>query len=797
MRKQHKLALAVAALCCNVAAAQQVTGKIVDEQGQPVANAQVSLAGSNTDFKTAADGSFSLQLNRFGVIELHAEAEQFVHKNWRLDVPAEGLNGLVLTLPATALEVIDIKASPFHASVVESAMPVTVLSGEKLKMNQAATLGDTLKNEVGVHSNFYGSVASSPIIRGLDGPRVLITQNGLDAGDASRVGPDHSVSAEASTAEQIEVLRGPATLFYGSGAIGGVVNVVDQRIPTTDETKASYLLQRESVNNEKLVSAAGQSAVGAVAFYADAFWRENDSYKIPGTAEVSPEAGEEQTGRVENTQGEAQGYTLGSSYLLDNGYVGLSFGRLERQYGIPGHHHGEEGDEAEEDESAEAVYADMTQNRVQLLSELHFDHSWISGLNSRIGYTDYQHAEIEGDTVGTTFKNQSEEARFELLHREWLNWKGGLSLHYKHSDFEAVGEEAFTPPSESQSLALGWIEERHFGAVLLQLGARVEQVKISASDVLLPPLSAHSHEGDDHGYGGNAIRVFDAEHKFEPSSLSAGLVWDFTDGYNLGVSLSHSERAPSAAELLSFGPHIGTQSYEVGALFIRNPDAEGEAAFVLNPNPIEVETANNLDLTLRKISGDFGFVLNAFYNQVDNYYYQANTGLFAESGHSHEHEGEEHEEHNDELPVYLFQPADALLHGFEAQLVWKLAPQWTWTNQADYIRARLKEGGDLPRTPPLRFSTELAYQGQWFSSDVRLTHYGKQDKLEALETASASYTVLDANLNYYFDWAGQDMAFYVKGSNLTDREARVHSSFLKDLAPLPGRSIGVGIRGEF
>lgn len=804
MRKPHQLALAVAAICCNAAVAQQVTGKIVDEQGLPVSNALVSLAGSNTEFKTAADGSFNLQLKKAGTVELHAEADKSVHKNWRLQVPAEGLNGLVLTLPTTALEVIDVKASPFHASAVESAMPVTVLSGEKLKMNQAATLGDTLKNEVGVHSTFYGSVASSPIIRGLDGPRVLITQNGLDAGDASRVGPDHSVSAEASTAEQIEVLRGPATMFYGSGAIGGVVNVVDQRIPTTDQTKASYLLQRESVNNEKLVSAAGQTAVGAVAFYADAFWRENDSYKIPGTAEVNPEEGEEQTGRVENTQGEAEGYTMGSSYLLENGYVGLSFGRLERQYGIPGHthhHEEEEGEEAEHDEAAESVFADLTQNRLQLLSELHFDHSWISGLNSRIGYTDYQHAEIEGGEVGTTFTNQSEEARFELLHREWQDWKGGLSLHYKHSDFAALGEEAFTPPSDSKMLALGWMEEKHFGPVLLQLGARVEQVKISATDVLLPELEVHSHDEDahdEHEHDSAELVPFATEHKFTPNSLSAGLVWDFTEGYNLGFSLSRSERAPSAAELLSFGAHAGTSSYEIGALFVRNPDQDAEDAFVLNTDPINMETAHNLDLTLRKISGDFGFVLNAFYNQVDNYYYQANTGLFVENAEEHADEGTEAEhEHSDELPVYLFQPADARLHGFEAQLVWKLAEDWTWTNQADYIRARLKDGGDLPRTPPLRFSTELAYQGQWFSSDMRLTHYGKQDKLEALETETAGYTVLDANLNYYFDWADQAMALYLKGSNLTDREARVHSSFLKDLAPLPGRSIGIGIRGEF
>ncbi|WP_031568264.1 TonB-dependent receptor [Rheinheimera texasensis] len=805
MHYRNKIAMLVAATFSQQLWAQSVSGVVLDHKGQPIAGAEVSLAGSQARVKTDAAGTFLLAAPAGQLAELHVEAPQFAHRNLHLNVPEAGLNNVELRLAPTLLEVIDVKASPLHASATESALPVTVLSGEQLKMQQASTLGDTLKNQVGVHSNFYGSVASSPIIRGLDGPRVLITQNGLDAGDASRVGPDHSVASEAGTAEQIEVLRGPATLFYGSGAIGGVVNVVDERVPTRRDTQANWQLERQSVNNEKLAAAAGQTSVGDVALYADAFWRDQDNYKIPGVAETGSD--EAAGGRVANTDAEGKGGTLGASYLLPNGFVGLSVGRLERQYGIPGHSHGGHDHEEEGAEHAEErVFADLEQDRVQLHSQLNFSGGPLAQLNVKAGYTDYQHAEIEGGAIGTTFKNRSDEARLELLHREWLDWRGGLSLHYKHSDFAAVGDEAFTPPSTQEMLAVGWMEERHFGPLLLQTGARLERVTLKADQVLLPELAAHAHDGsehDDHDHGGDQlIRTFAVDQNFKPYSLSAGLVWEYQDGYNAALSLSRSGRAPSAAELLSFGPHIGTNAYEIGALFRLNPTQDPHQAFALNKDPVDLEVSNNIDLTWRKYSGDVALILNAFYNQVDNYYYQQNTGLFAEDGHDHadhaeaEHADEAHD-HSGELPVYLFRAADVTLHGFEAQLIWQFAPAWRWTQQVDYVRARLDAGGDLPRTPPLRLQSALSWQSAAFSAELRYSHYSKQDKVETLESATGSYNLLDANVSYYLDLFDQQLAVYLKGQNLTDEDARVHTSFLKDKAPLPGRSIGLGIRGEF
>uniref|UniRef100_UPI004047552A TonB-dependent receptor plug domain-containing protein n=1 Tax=Rheinheimera sp. TaxID=1869214 RepID=UPI004047552A len=261
MFKPTLVTAAVFAAFTSTAYADSIQGTVTDTAGKPVANARVQLMGASGETRTDEQGRFVLAAVNAGEAELHIEAARFAHRNVHVEVPAQGLDNLNVVLLTTTIETIDVKASPFHASATESSLPVSVLAGDALKMRQAATLGDTLKNEVGVHSNFYGGVTSSPIIRGLDGPRVLITQNGLDAGDASRVGPDHSVASEASTATQIEVLRGPATLFYGSGAIGGVVNVVDDRVPTDNISRAEWMAQRNSVNSEKL--AAGSVVTGS------------------------------------------------------------------------------------------------------------------------------------------------------------------------------------------------------------------------------------------------------------------------------------------------------------------------------------------------------------------------------------------------------------------------------------------------------------------------------------------------------------------------------------------------------
>ncbi|MDO6486143.1 TonB-dependent receptor [Colwellia sp. 4_MG-2023] len=784
--------------------AQTIQGEVKNDNGKSIAGATVRVEGTGAATTTDKNGRFIFHDLASGKNEIHISAEGFAHLHQDIILSDDKTDPLTLVLTRSPIEVIDIVATPIHMSVMESAAPVSVLAGDALRRQQASTLGDSLEKLPGVQSNFHGNVASTPIIRGLSGPRVMIAQNGLDASDVSRVGPDHSVASEASTAQQIEVLRGPATLFYGSGAVGGVINVVDGRVPTDSTTRGEWLLENNSADDRKLASFNLTTGTDSFGFYADGYWRESNDYEVPVEAELETEEEHAEHDHdhdsgdftVENSAEKSNGFTLGTSYLFDQGYVGVAVEQFNREYGVPGHSHGDE---------SENVYADLEQTRVQLLGEFNIDNDWVKQVKFASGFTDYEHAEIEAGQIGTIFENQTQEVKVDIIQSPFYDWNGGISFHFKDSDVSAEGEEAFTPPSEAQTIALALMQEKHFGDVLLQFGARIEHVKITADNVLLPSLDAHSHDeseeedAHDHDHDHDdettsSTQVFAVEHKFTPVSLSAGLVWAFTPGYNLGLSISRSERAPSASELLSFGPHIGTGSYEIGSLFALNED---NTSLGLSNEVIDLETANNIDLTFRKTQGNVAFVLNAFYNQIDNYYYQTFTGLYAESGHDHGDDGHDHDEEETELPVYLFQTDDVVLHGFEAQVAWQVNDTFKATAFSDYVRAKVKDGDDLPRTPPLRFGTQFEYQNEQISAHLDITRYQDQNNTSINETSTDGYTLVDASVSYDLEVLNHDIALYLKGTNLTDTEARVHTSFIKDIAPRPGRSFAIGIRGYF
>ncbi|WP_016956112.1 TonB-dependent receptor [Catenovulum agarivorans] len=828
--KSAKYSLVAVVLAANSAVAADITGKIFNDKGEAVENADVSIMGTALKTTTNELGQFTFSDLNQDHFELHVSAKGYVHSNTHVELEGQDRFDVAITLAKSIIEVIDVTASPFHASIIESSIPVEVVAGETLRRRQAATLGDTLEHSLGIHTNFYANVASTPVVRGLSGPRVLITQNGLDVGDVSRVGPDHSVTSEVSTAEQIEIFRGPATLFYGSGAIGGVVNVVDNRVPRNKDTSGELLAEYNQNNNQKLFGFNANTSVSDFAFHIDAFDRQADDYTIA-------QADEHGHDTVENSAEESNGYTLGSSYIFEDGFVGVSYGRLEREYGIPGHAHGDEEehedeehlDEAPEDEhhedehdvhAEESVFASLKQNRYQLISEINFENDLLRTVKLKAAQTDYQHAEIEGDEVGTVFESKTSEVRLDLLHQTFAEWRGGVSLHAKRSEFAAQGDEAFTPASTTEAVALALMEETHIGDVLIQLGARVEKVNISVGELNHADIELHHHDEDEHEehheeaheehhdeeeHGElHAARELD----FTPVSWSAGLVWDFADGYNVGLSYSRAQRAPSAAELFAFGPHIATGTYEIGAIYEMHEEGE-EIVFEPSMHDLDVETSKNIDFALRKFSGDFGFVFNAFYNQIDNYYYQTPTEYFVEvsheeHGHEDEHAAEadhegEHEEdvHADELPLYYAQSKQAKLHGFELQTVWQVNNVLKASFFADYVKARLKDGSNLPLTPPMKSGIELDFQQDNYSLQLNWTRYFKQDDVAEHETSTAGYNWLDATASYYLPAGGIDWTFYVKGRNLTDADARVHSSFLKDLAPKPGRSVIFGVRGNF
>lgn len=706
------------------------------------------------------------------------------------------------------IEKLIITASPLGRSVLQSSTPVSILSGEELEKNQSATLGETLKSVPGVNSTYFGPVASSPIIRGLDGPRVKVVQNGMDSSDASRVGPDHIATTEASTATQIEVLRGPSTLLYGSGAIGGVVNVVDNRLPKTRQEGLSGRVSalHDTVSNERTVSTDINGGQDKFAWHLDAFSRKSDDYDIP---EFTLEDGDI-IDTLENSDIDSQGFTLGAGWIGDDVTLSLAYGKLETDYGIPGHAHDEHEEEGHDDEEEheeedhdaemedeEAVFARMKQDRFQSVIDWKNLSGWFTEAHWHNAYTEYQHSEIEGGEVGTTFKNDSLESRLWAKHAAVNGWQGVVGLHYTNSDFSAVGEEAFTPSTESISNALFVLEEKTMGNFLWQLGARLEHV---------------SHKPDNAFFTDSKVDANFDDVSYTANSLSAGFVYQVDENQSFAFNYAHSERAPSSAEIFSNGIHISTSTYEVGAgfdLVVDDSDPDDLEFTLLQSNKeIKKEVSNNLDLTYRVQTEHLHANFSVFYNQIDNYLFQQNTGL---EFHEHEEEhaseeleagGHEDEGHEEEgLPIYVFNQQDAKLYGFEADVDWHLNDNLRVSAFTDFTRANLTnsnvENTNLPRIPSMRFGTEFHWeQGNWHA-ELGATYYSKQDKIADFETQTAGYTLVSAAFNYYLSLDDTDMTFYLKANNLTNELARVHSSFLKDDAPLPARSFVLGAKVNF
>lgn len=692
-------------------------------------------------------------------------------------------------------EVIRITADPLARTQLNSAQPVSILAGDELREQQQHTLGDTLAHQPGISATHFAGVASSPIIRGLDGPRVKITQNGLDSADVSRGSPDHAVTTETSTAEQIEIFRGPATLLYGSGAIGGVVNVVDQRIAHdfVGGQQGFFGLSMDSASDRR----EGQFSFSAdnkdTVWHVDGFTRRSDDYQVP---RFTNDEGE-QLDTVENSFVDAKGLNTGVSYIFDSGYFGLSYGRLEQQYGIPGHgHHADEHGDEHADEHGKEVgpYGDMWQNRVQVHGGWKNPSAAIKQLELRYGFTDYQHQEIEDATPATTFTNRQHELRLTANHHALAGWNGAFGYHYFDQQQQAFGEEAYTPPADTSRHALFWLLEQQFGDFNWQTGIRVEEVEVSANNAEII-----------------ATRQFD----FTPVSASLGFTVPLTSDLQLALNLSHAQRAPSANELFSNGAHLATRTYELGLLYELHEEGEHDYHIEANSLAPALEKANSIDLSFHIERPNFHLDYTVFYNRIDNFVFNNITGVNSlDLAHADEHDdvihGDDHaddhadehadeHDHSDGLPVLLNQQRDVELFGHEISGAWRINDNWEFNGFADYIRARSVDGaGDLPRIPAQRIGTDLRYLASNWEAKLGYTYHFKQSRIAANETVTAGFGLLDAQVNLFPQAIStMGMSIYLKAENLTNELGLVHSSFLKDDAPIRGRNFSIGLRGEF
>ncbi|HUP00089.1 MAG TPA: TonB-dependent receptor [Gemmatimonadota bacterium] len=754
------LVLTLAPLLAADARAQErgsIAGRVLSADGAAAADATVTIVNGRRRAPAGPDGSYHFANVLPGDYLLEARSPRYGIATARVRVTdGEAVEqDLALDFLFHA-EPITVTTAPGARGLDEVAQPVQVLGGRELAAQREATLGQTLADEPGVSSTYFGPGASRPVIRGLGGDRIRILEAGIGSGDASSTSPDHAISHDPLSTERIEIVRGPATLLYGSSAIGGVVNVIDNRIPRYGlEAPLTGLVELRggTVADERSGALSLSGGLGPAAWHLGGVARDTDDYQIPGFAESDHEEDghddeEEPFGVLPNSALETRNLTGGLSLVGDAGFVGIAASRYENLYGIPGHGHGEEhaeGEDVEEEHAGEeeGVRIDMEQRRFDLEGELDRPFGALRGLRVRLGTTDYEHVELEGDEVGTRFSNESWEGRIEAPHRPWGRLSGALGLQLASRDFEAVGEEAFVPPTETDTWAVFVFEELDIGAVRFQFGGRYENGDITAAE--------------------GPVR----ERSLDAFSASGGLVWHLVEAYAVSLSVARTTRIPTAEELFSNGPHIATSAFEIG-----DPD-------------LGTEKSLGLDLGVRRTAGRVAGEINLFANRFSDFIFEAFTG-----------------EEEDGLRILRYTQADALFTGAEAHFdieLFHVEPHHVGLElSGDFVRAELTAGDEpLPRIPPARLGAGLHYQGDplWGSFEVRRAM--EQDRVAPLETPTEGYTTVDATLGYRFFAGGLVHDLILRGANLTDAEARNHVSFLKELAPLPGRDISLAYRLSF
>lgn len=790
------LFLAILCLCSTALSAQSSTvdralgsikGQLTPAHDHDLVLATARIPDLALKVKIDADGAFRFSDVKPGSYLIEVRVPSVGVTAERVEVrPGEVAMVDIDLKPGSHFDEIVVTASSDARGALDLATPTTSLGGDELSLRLQSSLGETLSQEAGISSSFFGPGASRPIIRGLSGDRVRMLEGGVGTGDASGVSADHAVTADPGQAERIEVLRGPATLLYGSSAVGGVVNVIDERIPShraTGGVNGDVTLRGSSVDDGRSAAINLNGGGGSWAWHVDAITRETDDYEVPGFAQLDDddehgeehdEDGEEHDedgdeheeenpfGSVPNTDTESQGARVGVTYFGDRGFLGISVSGLDNEYGLPGGlGHGEHGEEHEEEEheeeeheeeeheeeEEEIVRIDMRQRRVDLRGEITQPFGAFQGLKLRIGSTDYEHTEFEGDEAGTLFFNDSLEGRLELVQQQrnlgsQMTHSGSFGVQYFDRDFEAIGAEAFLPRTLTERWAIFTLQEIDTGPLRWQLGARFEsQDAKPESDT----VSARSHDG---------------------LSASIGLVWKANDTFSIGASASRSIKLPAPEELYSNGLHVATQSFEIG------DESLGE------------EVGLGLDLSLRWQTDVFSGELTFFRQDFDDFIFQAFTG------------GEE-----EGFPIVLYSQEDAELSGIELQgrieILDRNGHHLHLRLVGDVVDAELDAGGNLPRIPPLRLGGGLHYHSEHWNASAEVQWVDDQTDVAANETTTESYTLLNAHLGYRFLFKNQILDVLLRGRNLGDEEARSHTSFLKNVAPLPGRDVSLALKFLF
>ena len=640
------------------------------------------------------------------------------------------------------LPTVTVTGNPLGAT--DMVAPASQLAGRELLLRSQGTLGETLGQMPGVSSTYFGPNASRPVVRGLDGDRVRVLSNGGASTDASSVSYDHAVALDPIAVERIEVLRGPAALLYGGNAIGGAVNVIDNRIPRepvgpfTGKADAGW----GSANRERSGAVLVEGGTAKLALHADAFGRSGSDVRVPVEPACTKGGGASVARRICNSQAQASGGAVGGSLLFDKGYFGLSASTYRSDYGTV----------AEDD-----VTIGMRSSRYALEGEVRNLAGPVRSLKWQAGHVDYRHTEFEAGTPGTTFRNNGSDLRVEARHAKWGALEGVLGVQLEGNRFSADGEEAFAPYSRTKQRALFAYEEWGTGWGKLTFGGRLERVDVDSE-------------------GHPALARFAPQRRsFSPASFAAGALWRLAPQWDLAVNVARSERAPKDYELYANGPHVATGAWEVGNA------AAGK------------ERSVNADVGLQWKQGHDEFRINAFRTRFSSYIALLATGNAVPM------------DDGTALPEFAYTPVRATFQGLEASGSKRLLDGATTLDlqlRADAVRATNDSTGEpLPRIAPVRFgATLLASRGRW-GARAGFDANGRQDRVPAGERATGGYTLWNAALTYSQPAGGASLLWYLRVDNVADKLAYTATSILTQTAPgkapLPGRSFKLGARATF
>jgi len=677
------------------------------------------------------------------------------------------------SIPVQTMDTIQVQAHPLVQTAADFAV-ADLMVDQKALSERATTIGDALADELGVYSNQYGTGASRPVIRGQDGPRVKVLQHASETADVSTLSPDHAVTVDPILAKQVEVIRGPSTLLYSAGTVGGLVNVTDQKIPTQmpeDGLEGTAGLRYNSGSDEKLASAGVTAAVG-----------ENFALRVEGTKHkandyIAPdyvhEHGDEleKERRVGNTFAEGQTVNIGGSWIHDRGFVGLSYSNRQDEYGLPGHsheYHGcvlhgdhfhgcpEPGATVEHEEVHGGPWVDLKSERYEVRTELEQPFAGFDKLRAHASFTDYEHDELEENEVISNFKSKGYDGRLELVHIPVAGWEGVIGTQYSqqkinlaatehdhHEDGDEDDEEhhvhgssVVMPDTKTEKYSLFALEHKQLGDVHVELGARVDHQKVQV-------------ESEQKNYSGTGV------------SASAAANWEFAPNYKLSIVGSHQQRLPLAQELYANGLHFATNTYEVG-----NPD-------------LDKESSNNLELGFEYEGAKLDYHAHIYHNWFDDYIYGATTAR------------------NGNLRGVEYTQDKARFYGAEAEATYALNDTYKLGVFGDYVRGKI-EGENAPRIPAGRLGTkvEADFADGW-SGMAEYYHVFNQDKTASYEDETQGYNMVNVGLSYANTIADKNAyRVYFKANNLLDDQVYSHSSFLSNI-PQVGRNFTVGVQYDF